>query len=48
MTELHLRRTMCLTPHAFDIVRKACRRGMRRVAIKRDALGRFTNQEKFA
>jgi len=41
MTELHLRRTMCLTPHAFDIVRKAWRRDMRRVAIKRDVLGRF-------
>jgi hypothetical protein len=41
VTELHLRRAMCLTPHAFDIVRKAWRRDMRTAAIKRDALGRF-------
>jgi len=41
MTELHLRRHMCLTPYAFDIVRKAWQRDMRRVAIKRDSRGRF-------
>ena len=41
MTELHLRRAMCLTPHAFDIVRKAWRRDMMRKAVKRDDAGRF-------
>lgn len=42
MTELHLRRHMCLTPYAFDIVRTLWRREMMRKAVKRDALGRFT------
>lgn len=40
-SELHLRRHMCVTPHAFDIIRRAWQRDMRRVAIKRDSAGRF-------
>lgn len=41
MTEYILRRHMCITPHAFDIVRRAWQRDMRRVAIKSDRAGRF-------
>jgi len=41
VTELMLRRRHAQTPFAFDLIRKAWQRDMRRLAIKRDSAGRF-------
>jgi len=41
VTELMLRRRNAETPFAFDLIRKAWQRDMRRLAIKRDTGGRF-------
>ena len=43
MTEYILRRHQCETPFAFDLIRRAWRREKMRVAVKRDALGRFAS-----
>lgn len=48
MSELVLRRKWAENPAHFDAVRRAWQRDMRRLAIKRDRYGRFTNQEKYA
>lgn len=41
MSEFILRRHMAENPAHFDRIRKEWRRGMYRLAIKRDASGRF-------